>query len=159
MIPINPNLPIVLPTHALITQYMTHVSVCSNTEYNLDELLGCVCGALEYSRQTELVRHVDNIYDKLEHYIGATDASIISKATLDLGLALHHIYTDFGLYDHTGRCNHYYRRLLGRDILLEVYPPEYVSPNRGSHASVTHDTRNPGVSQNDSVLQRPRCTL
>lgn len=138
---------------------MTQVSVCSNTEYNLDELLGAVCGALEYNTLGELVRHVDSIYDNLERYIGSEDASIVSKATLELGTELYRIYTSHGLYDQSGRCNHYYRRLLGRDILLEVYPPEHISPNRGNHASTTHDTRSSGTGNNDRLLQRPRHTL
>lgn len=150
------TLPVILPTKHHINRYYSELSVCSKTDYQIDQLLGEVCQAIEYSRPDHLIRYIDALYDRLESTLGGDDSSLICKATLDLGVALRDIYIGRGLYNDQGRCNHYYSRLLGKDILLEVYPPEYIpqSGRRHDHTANVAGSTNP--SDYGRTPQRPR---
>lgn len=111
-----------LPTHDMVRTFRSDLSSSSNCSYSVEELISEVCDALQYRDPTHLTILADKAYDHYTRYEGGITAEVISKAMMVLGTSLHRLYENLNMWNNEGRCDYYFKELLGDFIILEQYP-------------------------------------
>lgn len=119
---------IILPTDGLVTDMLNKLSLMSNAAYRLEDLIAQSIAALEYRTSSRIGEIAEQMYDRYAVFCGADSASILSKAWLAFTTELYEMYVTANLWNDKGRCDYFYRGMLGNDIVIERYPMDYKEP-------------------------------
>ena len=115
----------ILPTTDLIHELRRLLSQMTYADYRLEDLIAASIACLEYRVSTRIPEYAEQLMDRHALYGGTADGSRISKAWFWFTTAMYDLYDILGLWNTTGRCDYYFKRMLGDDIVIERYDMDY----------------------------------
>lgn len=126
----------ILPTEMIVTELLERLSCMENATYDFAELMSLSVSALSIRNEApaRIVQYAGE-YQRLAR-IGqiseyTQDMERLSNAWRDFTARLFNIYDTVNIWDERGCANLYYKQLVGRDIVLSLFPTD--QPRRYPH--------------------------
>lgn len=117
----------ILETSLILKWFIGELAACPVAEYDVNELVSEAIQVL--GSQSNMSANLGFITERLyEHYLYKTNcaasAKIISINWMSFVGLLMDVYLKNNLWDEYGKCNYYFKRLAGYDIMIAVYNPD-----------------------------------